>query len=278
MSSPAGDYLQRLLPHVRDLFVAEAYRERVPDGLDVFTRPADRQISLGALDAVITHGMERFGSLPRQRRNETDAWFAPRLHSALRLFRREAADVGVWHYLTLSRYREYVLWRWADSSGLVTEERVLGNDRRNAIAHLWWAAELSRNGHDYGPVEKACQMQEALVTLTEILASSNRAAAQAFIRFVFPSGGKPRPASDIKVIRRALNHSLSTYALDAAAPDPGLSPSSIEKWVAQEPEISMLLGPPPVNGPDEPPVSEAAVDEVSRQLRSLARQMGLDDG
>jgi hypothetical protein len=275
MSTPVDDNLQRLQAHARDLFIAEAYRERVPDGLDVFTRRISREVSLRPLDAVVKHGMEMFLSLSRQRRNESDVWFAPRIHAALRLFRREAADAGVWHYLTLVRYRDYVLWRWADGNGLVTEERVLGNDRRNALAHLWWAAELSRNGPDYGPVEKACQMQEALVTLTEILASSNRAAAQAFIHFVMPEGGAPRSASDIKVIRRALNHSLSTYALDAAAPDPGPAADAIERWVAEVPDIGHITAAGPVIGPDDPPVPEAAVAEVSRQLRSLAKQMGL---
>src|SRR5204863_349295 len=82
-------------------------------------------------------------------------------------------------------------------------------------------------------------------------------------------------ASDIKVIRRTLNHSLSTYALDAAAPDRGPDPAAIEDWVSTPPEIGQLVGDGPVEGPNEPPVPEAAITEVLRQLESLGRQMGL---
>lgn len=45
------------------------------------------------------------------RPTNADAWLAPRLHAALRLTRREAADRRIWNYLALGVAPDYVVWR-----------------------------------------------------------------------------------------------------------------------------------------------------------------------
>ncbi|MGY1810183.1 DUF6339 family protein [Blastococcus sp. SYSU D00669] len=81
---------------------------------------------------------------------DSDAWLAPRLHSALRLTRSEAGDRGVWHWLAL-RYHDYVDYRWSGSGG-VARDRWFGPVHKQALARLWWGAELFRDGDDYEPV------------------------------------------------------------------------------------------------------------------------------
>jgi hypothetical protein len=182
--------------------------------------------------------------------------------------------VGHWHYLSVIVFREYVLWRWAGPDGTVSDDRAVGPDRRNALSHLWWVAELGRNGDDYSPVVDACAMQETLVTLTDILAPQNRAAALAFIRFVSSGpGGRRRGAKDVQQFRRALNHCLSTYMLDAAAPDPGPDPEAADVWIHTEPDHSHLIGDGPIDGPPEARVPEEHIRAVMDQLYSIERQL-----
>ena len=84
-------------------------------------------------------------------REESDRWLAPRLHAALRLTRSEAADKGIWHWLAL-QYSDYVSYRWKGLDG-VARDRWFGPIHKQALARLWWGAELFRDGPDYRPVE-----------------------------------------------------------------------------------------------------------------------------
>lgn len=52
-----------------------------------------------------------------------DAWLAPRLHAALRLSRREAADRRIWNYLALGVAPDYVVWRHCRPSRKVSSRR-----------------------------------------------------------------------------------------------------------------------------------------------------------
>jgi len=54
---------------------------------------------------------------------------------------REAADASLWAYLATFCSAGYVKWRWPDSVAL----RYAGNIRRNALARLWWWAEVTHN-------------------------------------------------------------------------------------------------------------------------------------
>jgi hypothetical protein len=74
------------------------------------------------------------------------------VHRCLPLTRRQAADKRVWAWLGLVRFPHFVAWRWAPSpgSGLRTQERFAGGAVRQTFARLWWAAELTRSGSDYG--------------------------------------------------------------------------------------------------------------------------------
>src|SRR4051794_23978591 len=78
----------------------ELVRERDPE------LPA---IDLDAVREVVRHAMEEYADRPE---GGGDAWLAPRLHSALRVTRREAARLGLWRHLGLVVLPEYVRHRW----------------------------------------------------------------------------------------------------------------------------------------------------------------------
>lgn len=110
-----------------------------------------RSIDITALDAL----MRRFDELMVEKHwsspELSDAWLAPRIHTALRLTRAEAGDKGMWHWLAL-RFTGYVTYRWEGASG-VAHDRWFGPVHKQALARLWWGAELFRDGPDYGPVD-----------------------------------------------------------------------------------------------------------------------------
>lgn len=114
---------------------------------------------MNALDSLMmsAHNRQLDGEWPD--RATSDRWLSPRMHYALRLFRGEAAERGVWQWVAM-RYPWYVQWRWADREGAIANDRWWGPIHKQAFARLWWGAEIFRDGCDYGPVERAFVFQD----------------------------------------------------------------------------------------------------------------------
>jgi hypothetical protein len=75
-------------------------------------------------------------------KSESDGKLAARLHGLLDgVDPREAADAGLWAYLAAFACPGYVRWRWDKSMQL----RMAGSIRRNALARLWWWAEVTHD-------------------------------------------------------------------------------------------------------------------------------------
>lgn len=115
--------------------------------------------TLDALDSLMTamQDLQQGGEWPD--RATSDRWLSPRIHYALRLFRGESAERGVWQWIAL-RYPWYVEWRWSDRDGAVAADRWWGPIHKQAFARLWWGAEIFRDGADYRPVERAFVFQD----------------------------------------------------------------------------------------------------------------------
>jgi len=116
-------------------------------------------VTLASLDGLMEHTEDRARLGIWEDRTVSDRWLAPRLHYALRLFRAEAADRGIWQWIAL-RYPWYLAWRWADPDGNIAEDRWWGPVHKQAFARLWWGAEIFRDGPDYRPVEQAFVFQD----------------------------------------------------------------------------------------------------------------------
>lgn len=116
-------------------------------------------ITVTALDGLMEEVRDRIRRGDWTDRTVSDRWLAPRIHYALRLFRAEAADRGMWQWIAL-RYSWYLDWRWADSDGKVAEDRWWGPVHKQAFARLWWGAEIFRDGPEYRPVERAFVLQD----------------------------------------------------------------------------------------------------------------------
>jgi len=79
---------------------------------------------------------------------------APHVRECIDISRRTAARVGLWHWLTVCKFPDFVYHRWPDADD---EEKFLDGGAdiySNAIHQLWWGAELTREGDDYTTTEQ----------------------------------------------------------------------------------------------------------------------------
>lgn len=225
----------------------------------------DRDVSVDALRKVIEAAMAMYPEAPAA----SDAWLAPRVHAALRLTRREAACREVWNWLAVVMAPDYVRWRYP-GNGSSPEDRFMGREDKNAIARLWWSAELMRNGSDYRPVEIGFAMQDIQNTWMRFNAFHHRPLAQAALRVLATWRGGDNATSDqVNRLGKALNTAARTILLESVALDPEFDDAVSKAWVAGEPDGLSLIEDDPV-GPEDDPVPEDRIEAMVTLLRSIA--------
>lgn len=168
------------------------------------------------------------------RPTSADAWLAPRLHATLRLTRREAADRRIWNYLALGVAPDYVVWRHLpatseDAPPKVAARRFRGPAYTQAFARLWWAAELFRDGPDYGPVVTVCSNQDMLNTALRVDVIDHRPTAQATVRLM--ERGTVRTGREVNALVAAINASAATLVYDVIAPDAERDGRPLREWI-----------------------------------------------
>lgn len=112
-----------------------------------------RAVSLDAVGAVLSEAIERF--VPFE--VAIDGFLSPRLHRALKLTTREAADPGLFRFLAMVAFPRSVRHRWLATSFTQARARFWQQGARpdsNAFSRWWWIAELSRDGDDYTMTER----------------------------------------------------------------------------------------------------------------------------
>jgi len=262
--------LQALNMTARVLFTEDFLAGDVnPDFADhVADLELERQVDLSGLDQVIAHAMGREAFIRSV--EASDAWLAPRVHAALRLRRSEAADRRMWSWLAVVRYPEYVRWRFPGKDGSTAAKRFIGGDRDNALARLWWGAEMTRDGGDYGPTVGAFARQDIPNTWFVLNAFHNKAAALAALRMLPGMSGRP-----INRLSTALNHYLTTVMLDCVAPIPAPDLAAAEEWVAGRSDPDQLVEDSLPQGPEEDPVDEELIDAVESLIRRVAHEVDI---
>lgn len=231
-----------------------------------YEREHARPVRLDALEAVIGHAIGEFGEDPVS----SDKWLAPRLHAALRLSRREAADRNMWAYLALVPFESYVRWRFPN----VPAERFNGAENNHALGRLWWGAELLRNGASYDDVVSGFRIQDIPNTGFRLDAFHHRPLAVAVVRVLAGwRDGEPATGRQANKLLKAINLELVTLALDAdiAAPD-GATDNA---WLNTAPDPNALLHDDLPEGPLDSVLSAEALTAADELVRAIAAEIDL---
>ncbi|WP_436760968.1 DUF6339 family protein [Streptosporangium sp. V21-05] len=201
---------------------------------------------------LVEEAMKRFTP---ESRTSADAWLSPVLHATLRLTRREAADPEIWNHLALRVAPDYLFWRHPGRP-VTNRGRFSGPFHSQAFARLWWAAELFRDGPDYGPVVIACGNQDVLNTVLRLEVILHRPTAQAILRLL--ASGVVRTGREVNALAQAVNTAGSTLAYEALAPDVPQDSDSYRDWIE---DLSGVLVPYDSlpDGPDDGRVPASAV-------------------
>lgn len=178
-----------------------------------FVTEIERDVPLSKLDETIENLIQE----TELQGDEIDRMAAPAIHKSLDLTRREAADMGLWRYLSIVRHPEFVRHRWGYSSRGEMRRRFVGSNRwnSNTFSRLWWAAELTYDdSRGYELTRKAFTSQHVARSAFERLFGHHHDTATVFIE-VFH--GDPQEVVETAVKR--FNRRLTTVRVEAIDSD-----------------------------------------------------------
>jgi len=114
--------------------------------------PGEPTANLTEIDSTVDEILEEYEEYD----TSMDGELVEAVHRGLDISRRVAGDPGLWHWLAVSRYPEFVRHRWQFNSEEAMREKFLGAGSdlySNAIHRLWWIAELTHEGDDYSTTQ-----------------------------------------------------------------------------------------------------------------------------
>lgn len=220
--------------------------------------PSQRTIEFDdeLLRAVIAEGLERYPD----DNNKLDQWLAPRIHNVIRVPRRVASDRRFWAWIAIEFGREYIKHRFSDGEGSAIKEfRFTGTHLRNGISRLWWAAELARNGRDYGPVKVALRAVRIAQFALELKYSWYRPAVIAFATICADRKlGDPK----MQALSVRVNAYLGTRPVELVGLDESAAEAYDHEWWASAPPSKAELFDGKLEGPDDGTASREAIEKL----------------
>lgn len=280
--------LKTLSHSARELVASRAFRSGEDElTLSEFEMPlrVEQSFDIGEVGIFIDEAMTRFALTNP---SVSDAWLAPRIHFALRLTRRQAADDGLWRWLASSYRPAYVRWRWGNDKSEGTgkdisapTERFVGPYTKNALSRLWWMAELFRDGPDYGPVVQAFALQDIPNNLFRMDVVHHRPTALAAVKVLTtrPDGSPGnRTGDEANALAKAINAAATTLVVDAIAPDSERDPDVIARWLddARDVDAVAFFENIPA-GPQDPKAPESCIEAMVTLLTQLLAEARVRD-
>ncbi|MEV8393962.1 MULTISPECIES: DUF6339 family protein [unclassified Streptomyces] len=278
MSSSRGQDIPKRIGRLPDAVAARAITPRVLQGYGDLSFSSfkenveepfsdDARWETGPLRELLDEAKRRFSGVAP---TASDAWLAPRLHYTLRLTRAEASDTGLWNFVGLCLASDFVQWRW----GRGVSGREVGQAARfsgrwdiQCFSRLWWAAELFRDGKNYGPAEIACGNQDILNTVMRLEMIQHRPAAQALLRLQYRN--VVRTGRDANAAAVVANAAGATLVYEALAPDELQDSEALREWIAacgNDPEIQYDTLP---QGPDDGSVPHRSAETLTAWFEKL---------
>lgn len=231
--------------------------------------PGGREASADSVRLLLDEVMQRFS---QTKRAASDAWLGPRLHAIARLTRREAANQALWRYTSLVLAPDYVLWRFGKldpelagtEAAAAPRERYLGREDKHALARLWWASELFRNGNDYNPAEVALGNQDVVNNFMRMGIAHNAPTAQAFLRVLGAGTGR-----EANALAKAANIGASTIVLEGLAPSGERDETAVLDWISDAISYGLEDLDDLPDGPRDCKANEQSVTELAQLLEEL---------
>jgi hypothetical protein len=202
--------LRKLVPEVAGKLASEDLAKLDgSESLADYEADIDREMSIDDFEAA----MADFRG--RDLTSVDDAEMAVAVRRSLPLTPREAADKHLWWWLTVRRVPEIVKARWADGEPpQLKTERMLGPMNRNALARLWWGAQMVQSLPD---PDKYTGMMFRNQDLFEAVIGRSLGrypeALQVILEELSPFNGERA-----RMIVRDLRFLLSTLVLEALTP------------------------------------------------------------
>jgi hypothetical protein len=256
-----------------DAFVSSG---RLPHDWDQATEAVDWVVDLELLQGLTRRAA---AMLPAE---QIDSWLAPRLHNSVRLPRRLAADGGIWVWLAL-QCPEIIEARFGKTEGKVHPWRYRTVWSRNALARLWWGAEMTRNGPSYADVRHCFARTRTAQFTLELMYSWSRPAAIGFARVAEGVDEGPRLTdTQMKALSTRLKVYLSLRSLELGQVDREDTEEFDSEWASHTPSLTSLLSPDlaslsgPANGACEEPVIVGMCEwfrQIVSELKDTAPSM-----
>lgn len=224
---------------------------------------------VGPLRFLFEETMRRY---PRRNRAQGDAWLAPRLHATLRLRRTEAADSGLWNFLSLCVAPDFVGYRWGEQTkdtdaAVVVAARFSGLWHTQCFSRLWWTAETFRDGPDYSPAVTASGIQDVVHNPLRMDIFRHRPTAQVLVHLMRKD--VVRTGREMNALAAAVNAAGGTLLLERLAPDGPRDPGALRDWIDEHeraPEVPLDQLP---EGPDDGRVPKKAVEALAPDIERI---------
>ena len=207
-----SDSLRRLAPTGRRLVTRELVTGELarhpPEAWGAHTEELAKDLALDELAEALACLV---AEVP-EHSSELDALAAPKLHAALPLTRREAADAGIWRYLAVIAHPEFIRHRYEFQSWATMRSRFWRAGVRhdsNTFSRLWWIAELTQVDGDYSLTQRAFSTQSIAIQVFIRSFSCYRPAAAACIEAL-----EGQPAGVVERVLPRFHAYLSTVALE----------------------------------------------------------------
>ena len=179
----------------------------------VKTMPGHPTADLDRIDSAVQNVLEEY---PEQEA-DIDGALAEEIHRSLDITRRTAGDPGLWHWLAVVRYPDFVRHRWKYNSEDAMREKFLGAGSdlySNAIHRLWWIAELTSRGDDYSTTDAVFANQVMVNKVFDRWFARYQPAVQAMCDEL-----ADEPTGVINETTRRFNHALTNVQLEGLSED-----------------------------------------------------------
>lgn len=196
---------------------------------DTFRRNRRETDLRGDLDRIEAKLEEAMDEYDEKGDAMIDQFVAPTVHDSIDISPRDAAREGIWHYLAVVKFPDFVRYRWppgdADRTTKSMREKFLGRHRdvySNAFHRLWWIAELTHDQDledEYKWTVQALETQRLANTIFDRDFHRSPKVVKACVAVLGEEEDEDISNEVIEEVTYRVNHGFSAISLEAMPPE-----------------------------------------------------------